>query len=132
MSRANYTDDMDDGWAWIRWRGAVASAVNGRRGQALLRELLAALDAMPEKSLIADALTTPEGEMCALGVVGTARGVDLSDIDPDEPWEVSRALDIAEALAQEIAFENDDGPYLEEPSHRWRRMRAWTERNILT
>jgi hypothetical protein len=49
---------MDDGdidqWASIRWRGAVKSAASGSRGQAFFRDLITALDAMPEKTLIAD------------------------------------------------------------------------------
>jgi hypothetical protein len=56
MSRSGYCEDMDDQWAHIRWRGAVTSAIRGRRGQAFLREMLAALDAMPEKRLVAGAL----------------------------------------------------------------------------
>lgn len=53
MSRHGYTDSCDDNFALIRWRGAAKSAIRGKRGQAFLRELLAALDAMPEKRLIA-------------------------------------------------------------------------------
>jgi hypothetical protein len=46
MSRSGYSDDHSE-WDLIRWRGAVASAIRGKRGQAFLRELLVALDAMP-------------------------------------------------------------------------------------
>ena len=53
MSRSGYTDDLDDDLAMGRWRGMVASATRGRRGQKLLTDLLAALDAMPEKALVA-------------------------------------------------------------------------------
>lgn len=53
MSRSGYSEDYDgDHWDLIRWRGAVASSIRGKRGQAFLREALAALDAMPEKKLI--------------------------------------------------------------------------------
>lgn len=55
MSRSGYSDDLDS-WSMIRWRGAVTSATRGARGQAFFREMLAALDAMPEKKLIADDL----------------------------------------------------------------------------
>jgi hypothetical protein len=43
-------------WSHIRWRGAVASAIRGGRGQAFLREMLAAMDAMPVKRLVANEL----------------------------------------------------------------------------
>ena len=33
MSRSGYIDDMDDTWQFIKWRGQVASAIRGARGQ---------------------------------------------------------------------------------------------------
>ena len=33
MSRSGYTDECD-GWELVRWRGAVNSAIRGKRGQA--------------------------------------------------------------------------------------------------
>jgi hypothetical protein len=56
MSRSGYSDDCEDVLAWGRWRGRVASAIRGKRGQAFLKELLAALDALPEKRLVANDL----------------------------------------------------------------------------
>lgn len=156
MSRSGYNDDCD-GWALIRWRGAVNSAIKGARGQAFLRELLAALDAMPEKRLIADELQTADGEFCTIGVLGAARGIDMSKIDPDDREAVAEAFDIAPALAAEIVYENDEiidgyewvwvevqGPMRWFESHkrnvrvpieraaeqRWMRMRQWVESNI--
>jgi hypothetical protein len=108
MSRSGYNDDIDDQWALIRWRGAVNSAIRGKRGQAFLRELLAALDAMPDKALIADELVTTDGEFCALGVVGAARGIDMAKIDPHDSESVAPAFGIAEALAREIVYQNDE------------------------
>ena len=45
MSRSGYTDDYDDGYEWanIRWRGAVKSAIRGKRGQATLKAILDAM-----------------------------------------------------------------------------------------
>lgn len=56
MSRAGYCDDIEDPLELGRWRAQVRSATRGKRGQKLLRDLLAALDAMPEKRLVADEL----------------------------------------------------------------------------
>ena len=64
MSRSGYSDDCS-GRELNLWRGAVESAIRGKRGQAFLREMLVALDAMPEKRLIAGELVTPTGEVCA-------------------------------------------------------------------
>lgn len=107
MSRSGYSDDCD-GWALIRWRGAVASAVRGQRGQALLRELVLALDALPEKRLGAESLVTEDGDFCTLGALGRARGLDMAPIDPDDREAVARAFGTAEALAAEIMYLNDE------------------------
>lgn len=42
MSRSGYSEELDQ-WDLIRWRGQVASAIRGKRGQAFLRAMLAAL-----------------------------------------------------------------------------------------
>jgi hypothetical protein len=124
MSRSGYEYDEIDQWAMIKWRGMVTSATRGKRGQAMLRDLLAALDAMPEKRLIAEELEHG-GEVCAMGALGKARGVDMSQIDPEDYEHVARTFNVANCLAQEIAYENDEGHYQETPEHRWQRMRAW-------
>ncbi len=111
MSRSGYTDDFgdEDPLAMGRYRQAVKRAIEGKRGQAMLRELLAALDAMPEKWLAAESLVTVEVEFCTLGVLGAARGIQLAALDPDEPDQVARAFGIAESMAREIVYENDEG-----------------------
>ena len=127
MSRSGYSEDCD-GWALVRWRGAVKSAIRGQRGQAFLRELLAALDAIPDKRLIAEELVDAQGAVCALGSVGKMRGMDMSGIDYEEPECVAQAFGIPRALAAEIEFENDeDFCYKEAPEARWHRMRKWVE-----
>ena len=130
MSRHGYIDDMDDNLALGRYRGRVQSAIRGKRGQKLLRELRDALDAMPEKRLIREALVDSDGGCCALGCVGRARGVEMDNLDPEDADQVAAAFDIAEVLAREIAFENDDCYYDTTPEARWSYMRKWVERNI--
>lgn len=129
MSRSGYTDDCDDDWALIRWRGAVASALRGRRGQAFLSEALAALDALPEKELIPHELIKG-GEVCALGAVGRSRGADMSGVDPEDHESVAAKFAIPHALACEIMWENDEGGWNETPQGRWWRMRRWIVRNL--
>ena len=82
MSRSGYSDDWE-GWDTIRWRGAVASAIRGKRGQAFLREMIEALEALPAKRLITDALVHGN-ECCAIGAVAMKRGMDVSGVDPDD------------------------------------------------
>jgi hypothetical protein len=128
MDRHGYVDDCDDDpLALGRWRAQVASAIRGRRGQKLLRDMRDALDAMQEKRLIAEDLEH-EGEVCALGAVGCARGIDMFGIDPEDTRRVAATFDIAEPLAREIAYENDEGH--KTPEARWQYMRSWVERRI--
>lgn len=108
MSRSGYSDDCD-GWPLIRWRGAVTQAIRGRRGQAMLRELVLALDALPERHLASGSLVTAEGEYCALGALGRARGMDLASVDSGDREAVARAFGVAEALAAEVMYLNDEG-----------------------
>lgn len=109
MSRSGYTDDYGDNdpLALGRYRAQVMSAIRGKRGQALLRELLAALEAMPEKRLVAGELEA-DGQFCALGVVGQARGLNLAAIDTYDVEALGPTFNIAEQLAREIMWINDE------------------------
>lgn len=140
MSRAGYSDDIDN-WQMIKWRGQVASAIRGQRGQTMLKDLLAALDAMPVKRLVSNELETVDGEICAFGALGRARGIDMQSIDPEDPDQVAAAFDIASQLAREVVYENDecDRGYFggdewrtESPEEKWIRMRKWVASRIKT
>lgn len=127
MSRSGYCDDCDDDYLAIgRWRAMVKSAIRGRRGQKFLRDTIAALDAMPEKRLIAEELRD-DGEVCTLGAVLIARGADPDGFDPEEHGLLAKELDIAPCLVQEVEYENDEGAWRETPEQRWQRMRKWVE-----
>jgi len=128
MSRAGYTEDCD-GWDLIRWRGAVESAIKGRRGQQLLRELLAALDAMPVKRLIAGELEK-DGEVCGLGCLGRVKSIDMSGIDPEDYDRVAETFGIAPAMAREIEYINDERGMNMTPEKRWEIVRRWVAEHI--
>lgn len=156
MSRNSCTDewDGDDVLAYGRQRGAISSAIRGRRGQAFLRELLAALDAMPVKELVEQELDA-DGRYCALGAVGKARGTDLAALNPENQEQVADVMGIARALAGEITWVNDmhtptdmwldfDGPPErwrsppgdfvpdpEAPAKRWQTVREWVVSQLL-
>lgn len=133
MSRSGYNEDGIDNWAHIRWRGRVASATRGKRGQAFFRDLLAALDAMPEKRLIANELETADGNVCAIGALGKARGVEMHDkLDPEDSERVAEVFNIADPLAREVVYMNDDWWETETPEQRWQRMRLWVSKQIRT
>jgi hypothetical protein len=114
VGRHGYSDSCDDNWALLRWRGQVVSAIRGKRGQAFLRELIDALDAMPVKRLIPGALRK-DGEVCAMGAIGAKRGVNLEALDPDD-------------------YEGDaDWRWDKEtPEERWARVREWAVNQLKT
>ena len=127
MSRSGYSDD-GEGNVYL-YRQAVERSIRGARGQAFLRKLRDALDAMPVHRLITDDIKDETGEVCALGAVDpNATGYDADDLAPH--------FGIAPALAAEIVYRNDewygDMQYCrsqmdETPEERWTRMRAWVD-----
>lgn len=139
MSRHGYTDDWDgDMLGAGRWRGIVASATRGRRGQAFFRALRDALDAMPEKALEEGLVIGPQGACCAIGALLREREVPyralLVGVDEYElqDWNetIAADLDVHHSLVQEVAYENDWGRYGETAAERWARMRRWVEAQI--
>ena len=130
MNRSNYIDDFDvDPLDFGRWRARVASAIRGRRGQEFLRELAAAMDALPDKWLIAGQLVDEEGDCCAIGAVCKARGIGTAGMDADGVEYTAERLGAPWPLAAEIAYLNDYWP-AETPAARWQRMRRWVDRHI--
>jgi hypothetical protein len=133
MSRSGYSEDFDDYWQMIMWRGAVTSAIRGKRGQAFLKEMLAAMDALPERKLVAKELEL-DGQVCAMGAVGKTRGLDMSNLDPDNAGPIANAFGIAKAMAKEISYVNDEcGPYYDQetPEQRFARVRRWIVGQIM-
>lgn len=130
MSRSGYSDDCDNEWRMIMWRGQVTSAIKGRRGQLFLKGMAVTLDAMLEKRLIAHELQQ-NGAYCAIGTVGAARGVRMDDLDPHDAHKIADAFGIARSMVCEIEYINDEAAWHEEsPEDRWKRVRAWVADNL--
>lgn len=144
MNRSGYVDDGGDDLALGRWRAQVASAIRGKRGQRFIRDLITALDAMPEKKLIEGAFQT-DGGCCAAGAVGRLRGVDMSGLNPPEDdleyydakeWNIPAAevLDVAVPLIAEVEWVNDEGYSWrgddDGDEARWKRVRDWATRQL--
>ena len=123
MNRSGYgACDEDEADEWLR---DVANAIASPKGQAFLRELAAAMDAMPEKVLIANELVDKEGDCCTIGAACKARGIDATHMDSAA---VAEWLGAPLLLVAEIIDVNDG--YRETPVHRWQRMRQWVDRHI--
>ena len=127
MSRHGYSDDCEN---LAMWRGVIASATRGKRGQAFFRALLTALDAMPNKALVKGELETADGAVCALGCLGRTRGVDIAAVDTHD-WEtLGELFNIAPQLAQEVMYINDESGWRDTPEDRWESVRGWVARQI--
>ena len=142
MSRYCDSDDYDwEPWMEGQAAGAMRSAIRGRRGQQLLRDLIAGLDALPVQELAAGALEDPEtGCVCALGAVRIQRGanavpLDFDPTDPDIDWRyLAKPFDISETLAHAVISENEySSKRNDEQSRRrrWQSVRAWAVGNLL-
>ena len=149
MSRSGYSDDLGGTWELIRWRGAVASAIRGKRGQALLKEMEAAILALPQKMLCAhDFANASTGNVCALGSVVLKRRLSegmslveaLEQIQSDYPEDrgiesVAVEMNIADALAKEITYINDEvGSWRrggEGGAERYNRVLKWVQEQIV-
>ena len=155
MSRSGLSESDgwdDDNWA-VMYRGHVASATRGKRGQRFYKELLAALDAMPKQELYAEVFdSSADGSVCALGALARAKGIDVKDADPEDSEiasDLAIALDVHSCLTREVIWQNDENyryqsirlehtklhgehyaELLESPYDRWCRMRKWVAAQI--
>lgn len=141
MSRVtSWEDDEPYPNASALFGANVERALNGKRGQALLKEIEAALLALPSKRLIGSAICE-KGEVCLLGAVAIERAMKagktrveaLADLEKnavewgqcDEPEALDDdnmfaylkdLLDIKqESLAWQLVYENDESGWETSP-----------------
>ena len=142
MSRYSDCDDYDwEPWMEGQAAGALRSAIRGRRGQQLLRDLIAGLDALPVPELAAGALEDPKtGCVCALGAVRLQRGPEAVPLrfdptDEDADWrELAKPFDISETLANAVVSQNEYGSKRNDEQsrrRRWLSVRAWAVGHLI-
>lgn len=139
MSRLYYENDCD--YIEGLQHGWLSSAIRGRRGQAFLRELVAALDALPAPELSCGALEDAQtGCCCAFGAVRRLRGPENVKLDfhPDEeeiaPTYLAEPFGVSETLAWAVVQANEEiDEQNTEPARRrrWARVRAWAVLHLL-
>lgn len=149
MSRITYCDDEDFQNQAYLWEANQERSIKGRKGQAALRELEAALLALPEKRLIAEELENAAGEVCAVGALAKFKGkenprvaadlgqvpLDDNEVLPEELEEVTidlaQQLGIPRMVAVAVVHENDDcWPANITPEQRYNKMLAWTQQQL--
>lgn len=106
--RINYSDDEEFNGQFELWQANCQRSLKGKKGQQELRELEAALVALPEKRLIHGALRDDSGGVCAIACYAKHKGVDLSRFDPeDESDEVGVAAGMPRLVAWSVVELND-------------------------
>lgn len=143
--------DYDYPGQWALWENALWRAINGRRGQQVLRDLERALVALPEKALMDGGLSDGK-QVCAVGAyvaqkrveAGEDRAAVLEDIlAPRDDWGYMDGWEVEErtishgrlagmqlTLIVAIAGHNDD-LYRVTPEERYERMLAWVRDRII-
>ncbi len=101
----------------------MSFVLDGEREQRHLRELAAALDALPMKRLASGTWRT-NGECCALGALILSR-----DPEPDSFYGAT-LIHFGSEFAGEVVCENDKFLATETPEDRFTRMRAWVASQI--
>lgn len=141
MSRSNYSDDCEN---LELWRANVERTIQGKRGQALLKELEAALVALPDKALITEDMARPENDsVCALGAVALKRGIEkgkdrltvlkeIAEKFPEgcEAEELADEFSISSMLAREITYVNDEMAPTK-PQERYEYVLNWVREQIV-
>jgi len=75
--RISYSEDEDFGGQFELWQANCRRSLHGKAGQSALRELEAALLALPDKRLIAGKMVDADGEVCAIGALAKYKGRNL-------------------------------------------------------
>jgi hypothetical protein len=141
------------------WEANMERSLRGRKGQAALRELEAALIALPDKRLIANDTVSADGAVCSIAALAKHRGYNGNLILPqmattDDDWfnensdkfhdeyeyeeavetammKVAGDLGIPRMVAFAIIYENDDGLGRNPtPEQRYDHMLRWVQRQL--
>jgi hypothetical protein len=152
--RIQFADEEPFQNASFPWEANQERSLRGKRGQAALRRLEAALLALPEKRLVADVIEDEDGTVCALGALAKYEHYEGSLVLPsppdenasDEDWNawfaqgedggeqveaamlaLAKELNVPRLVAVAIIARNDEG-HLRHPEIRYIHMLQWVQR----
>lgn len=112
--RISYSDEEDYPGQFDLWQANCRRSIHGKAGQASLRELEAALVAMPSKRLIAEELDNGE-DVCAIGALVRYKQITpIADAD-FEMEEVGMECGLPRLVAWKVVELND----VELSDHMW-------------
>lgn len=98
--RISYTDDEEFGGQFALWQANCRRSLAGKKGQAALADLEAALLAMPDKRLIEGGLAC-NGDVCAVGALILARRVKGGELAEDVIEDLENECDDTDVVAEE-------------------------------
>ena len=129
--RLSYSEDEDFAGQFFLWQANCERSLRGRQGQVELKELRAALLALPQKRLILGLLEDEQGDLCAIGAYAKRKGLDLSkyDVDSDTP-DVGIEGGMPRLVAWKVVEMNDIEFDHLTPEKRYEQMLAWVESKL--
>lgn len=128
--RISYSEDENFPGQFELWQANCERSLRGKHGQEELKELRAALLAMPDKRLIYGLLEA-DGEVCAIGAYARHKGLDLSKYDPEDATdEVGIEAGMPTLVAWKVVEMNDMELSHLSPEVRYERMLKWIESKI--
>ena len=133
--RISWTNEEDRPGQFELHAANVRRSLKGRKGQAALRELEAALLALPVKRLI-DGAVEHDGDVCAIGALARAKGVD---VEPEDEWSDPEDTDMVpigeecgmpRLVAWEVVCQNDLHMEWLTPEQRYDSMLRWVRKQL--
>lgn len=139
--RVGYREDEDYGGEFDLWQANCRRSRQGKKGQAALRELEAALMALPVKRIQKDVFVEPSGETCAIGALMLHRKVaagmpreqavaECAALRPLDTEEHGVSLGLPRLVAWSVAVENDEEWRFRTPEERYSYMLEWIRKEI--
>lgn len=144
MSRISYDEGYDGPDTSGLWAHSERRAFASARGKAALKELEAALLALPAKRLI-ESNVCDGSDVCAIGSIALKREIDagkdreaaLSDLagkwggeDWYDPYDLAPAFGIAKTVAFRTVEANDEICQDDTPEERYANVLDWVRRKI--
>lgn len=144
--RLSWTEDEAFPGQFALWQANCRRSLESKRGQAALRELEAALLALPVPELVGSALETPERGVCAIGALARYKAIDVSSdadqlrhsLNEDDDYEaqaimegVADACGVPPMVAWKTIEINDIDCDGMTPAQRHQRVLRWVRSQII-
>ena len=140
--RVDYSEDEEYGGQFHLWQSNCRRSRRGKKGQAALRELEAALIALPNKRIQKDVFVERSGETCAIGALMLHRKVsagmtrqqaeeECAALDRDDTEEHGISVGLPRLVAWSVAVENDEWNREDSPEERYLRILGWVRGELV-